>query len=188
MTYSLGFRAPSQQELAADWFQHLVSLSSLERLGDPRDLAPDGLAELSNGLHRDTAALMAALPGPESEEFRIWLGRYLTEPKPQFQILPPDDRWDPQRLEDWLGQGRDLVRHPFARLAWSLLGEDRIAIFCQGEERLLAAGARPVVRLISERRRLPAAELAGLMRTAPDVQALLLDLLNDGILEAGDNE
>lgn len=188
MTYSLGFRAPSQLELAADWFQHLVSLSSLERLGDPRDLASDGLAELSIGLHRDAAALMAALPGPESEEFRIWLGRYLTEPKPQFQILPPDDVWDPQRLEDWLGQGRDLVRHPFARLAWSLLGENRIAIFCQGEERLLAAGARPVVRLISERRRLPAAELAGLMRTAPDVQALLLDLLNDGILEAGDNE
>ena len=188
MTYSLGFRAPSQQELAADWFQHLVSLTSLERLGDPRDLASDRLAELTAGLHRNAAALMAALPGPESEEFRIWLGCYLTEPKPQFQILPTDDSWDSQRLENWLAQGSDLVRHPFARLAWSQLDEKRIAIFYQGEERLLPERARPLVRLISERRRLPAAELAGLMRTVPDDQGLILDLLNDGILEAGDNQ
>jgi 50S ribosomal protein L16 3-hydroxylase len=185
MTYSLGFRAPSQQELAADWFQQLVSLTSLERLGDPRDLASDRPAELTMGLHRNAAALMAALPGPESEEFRIWLGCYLTEPKPQFQILPTDDSWDSQRLENWLAQGSDLVRHPFARLAWSQLDENRIAIFYQGEERLLPERARPLVRLIAERRRLPAAELAGLMRTVPDDQGLMLDLLNDGILEAG---
>ena len=188
MTYSLGFRAPSQQELAADWFQHLVSLTSLERLGDPRDLASDRLAELTVGLHRNAAALMAALPGPESEEFQLWLGCYLTEPKPQFQILPTDDSWDSPRLEKWLAQGSDLVRHPFARLAWSPLSGNRIAMFCQGEERLLPERARPLVRLVSERRRLPAAELAGLMRSVPDVHALLLDLLNDGILEAGGKE
>mgnify|MGYP001819369909 FL=1 len=61
-------------------------------------------------------------------------------------------------------------------------------MFCQGEERLLPERARPLVRLVSERRRLPAAELAGLMRSVPDVHALLLDLLNDGILEAGGKE
>ena len=183
MTYSLGFRAPSQQELAADWFQHLVALAGQQRLSDPPDLASSRLAELGAGLQQAAANLMAGLPGPGSEEFQIWLGRYLTEPKPQFQILPPDDHWEHTRLRHWVAQGSGLARHPFARVTWSKLGRDRIALFCQGEARLLPADAGPAVCLIAEQRRLPAATLSELLQSVPDSASLLVELLNGGILE-----
>ena len=92
MTYSLGFRSPSQQEIAADWFQYLVALTGETRLTDPRDLRVDSPAELTRGVQLHAAQLLADLPGTGSQAFRLWLGGYLTESKPQFQILPPDDQ------------------------------------------------------------------------------------------------
>jgi 50S ribosomal protein L16 3-hydroxylase len=183
MTYSLGFRAPSQQDLAADWFQHLVALAGQQRLGDPPHLASGHSAALGADLQQAAANLLTDLPGPGSEEFRIWLGRYLTEPKPQFQILQPDDRWDLTRLRQWIAQGSGLARHPFARVTWSTLDGDRIALFCQGEARLLPAAAGPAVCLIAAQRRLRAATLSELLQSVPDSASLLVHLLNDGILE-----
>ena len=182
MTYSLGFRAPSQQEIAADWFQHLVGLAGGQRLDDPRDLSPDSLAELTAGVRHNAAALLAGLPSTTSREFQLWLGAYLTEPKPQFQVLPPDEAWDGRMLHDWLRQGRALTRHPFARVAWTALAGDGLALFCQGQRRLLPAALRGVVRLLAERRTLPAAALTALTAD-PAAVDLVVELLNEGILE-----
>jgi 50S ribosomal protein L16 3-hydroxylase len=184
MTYSLGFRSPSQQEIASDWFQHLVALTSQRRLDDPQDLSPDSLAELTAGGFANAARLIDALPTTGSREFRIWLGRYLTEPKPQFHILPPDEPWDDAALLSWLANGRALVRHPFARLVWASTGTTEVAIFYQGEERLLPASLTAGVRLLAERRRLSAGDLGGMLDNSPETRALVVELLNEGVLEA----
>lgn len=185
MTYSLGFRAPSQQEIAADWFQHLVGLTAGRRLEDPHDLRLDSLAELTQGVARNAAQLLADLPSTDSREFRIWLGEYLTEAKPQFQILPPDEAWDADRLRDWLADGRNLTRHPFARMAWMPLADGQVALFCQGQSRLLPAGLQEAVRLVAEQRTLAASAFERL--SATEVVQMLLALLNEGILEAEDS-
>jgi len=186
MTYSLGFRAPSQQEIAADWFQYLVGLTAQERLEDPRDLHTDSLAELTPGVARNAAQLFAGLPSTDSREFRIWLGEYLTEAKTQFQILPPDEVWGADRLHDWLTEGRELTRHPFARMAWMPVTDEQVALFYQGRSRLLPLSLQGAVRLVAEQRTLPATAIEGL-KTTEAVQ-LLLDLLNEGILEPEDGE
>jgi 50S ribosomal protein L16 3-hydroxylase len=182
MTYSLGFRSPSQQDLAADWFQHLVSLASAQRLDDPPDLDNDNLAELTPGLYRAAERLLRDLPTTSSDEFRDWLGRYLTEPKPQFHIPPPEESWTADRLGAWLKRDRRLCRHPFARVAWAELDRHIPALFVQGESLILPPALRDIVRHIAAHRRLEPSVLLSLCTGSADAMALVLRLVNQGVL------
>ena len=186
MTYSLGFRAPSQQELASDWFQHLVSLSDERRLDDPDDLRADSRAQLTTGVFRRAAQLLNELPDTHSADFRRWLGRYLTEPKVQFEIPARDPAWQHADLADCLQQGQTLRRHPFARIAWTVLDDAQVVLFMQGEDLTLPSLLQPMVRQIAERRLLEAEEIAPVIAATPEAGALLLRLVNDGILEVGE--
>ncbi len=183
MTYSLGFRAPSQVELASDWFQHLVSLSDERRLADPDDLRSDSLAELTLGVRNSAQQLLGTLPTTQSREFQLWLGRYLTEPKAQFQILPCERQWRMSDLADAMAHGDDFCRHPFARLAWASLSEDEVVLFCQGESLSQPGNLRDAVRLTAEQRRIDSSAISDLLATAPAAGELLLLLLNEGLLE-----
>lgn len=187
MTYSLGFRAPSQQELASDWFQYLVAQSGDRRLGDPADLQSSDLAALTAGAQDGAAKLLAQLPTTGSEDFQLWLGRFLTDPKPQFHIVPPDDAWNTADLADWLEQGHGLSRHPFARLAWARVPTDRVVLFYQGENLLLPQPLGDAVRLIAERRRIDNSGLIEIIRAVPAAAELLLQLINAGILEPAES-
>jgi 50S ribosomal protein L16 3-hydroxylase len=184
MTYSLGFRSPNQQELAADWFQHLVALTDAgQRLADPADRELQRRrAELTPGLVDNAAGLFSRLPSAGSEDFRLWLGCHLTEPKPQFQILPPDDPWHPADLTDWLVAGRGFVRHPAARLCWSRLDAARLALFANGDSMVLPDSLLGLVDLLGRQRRLVAGDLAEPLQD-PASRALFLQLLNQGIIE-----
>jgi len=184
MTYSLGFRAPNQHELASDWFQHLVALAGEQRLQDPDDLYMDSLTELTEGARNEAAKLLDSLPSTQTVDFQLWLGRYLTEPKPQFQILPPDDTWDATDLQNWIALGGALVRHPFARVAWASLNDGRVALFSQGESLLQPDSARELFKHLAERRRLDATDLTTLLATSPVAAATLLSLRNEGLLES----
>lgn len=183
MTYSLGFRAPSQQELASDWFQYLVAQSGDRRLGDPADLQSSDLAALTAGVQDGAAQLLAQLPTTGSEDFQLWLGRFLTDPKPQFHIVPPDDEWNTADLADWLEQGHGLSRHPFARLAWARLPADRLVLFYQGENLLAPQSLGAAIRLIAEQRKIGNNGLIEIIKAVPAAAELLLQLINAGILE-----
>lgn len=187
MTWSLGFRTPNRQELAGDWFQYLVGMADETRLQDPRELPADSLAELTEAVQAGAARLLAELPGTDSEAFRSWLGCHLTEPKPQFQVTPRDHPLRRDRLLDWIAQGGELRRHPFARLAWRRLHDGGVELFCQGEAQMLPGALQPLVKWLCERRRLDNATLARFAR-ATDPPDLLLQLVNEGLLEADTTE
>ena len=183
MTYSLGFRTPNQQELAADWYQHLVSLCGVRRLRDPDDLPGHGPSQLTEGVHTLAANLLSTLPDTRSDDFRIWLGRYLTEPKPQFQIMPPARQWTNADLADWIARGGHLGRHPFARLAWQRLSETELVLFYQGEDLRLPVILKDAVSLMAARRQIDNHAIAAMLKTTPEFCDLLLRLLNQGIIE-----
>lgn len=183
MTYSLGFRAPNQQEVAAEWFQYLVGCADNRALRDPDDLDPDNLGEISQGAQIQAADLISILPNPNSDAFRHWLGRYLTEPKPQFQLEPPDRLWQAKDLHAHLSQQLCLIRHPFARLGWSQIDENTIALFCNGDETLISSNLGPLINLIVDQRRLLPEQLLRLVDNSEEAAALLTDLHNLGALE-----
>lgn len=183
MTYSLGFRAPSQRELAGDWFQHLLSYASDCRLSEANDLSPDNLTELTAGVFRNVQALLDDLQATSPTELKHWFGCHITETKPQFEIIPPERTWSRQELDEWLAQGRSLVRNPAARIAWSSNGDGSISLFTHGEHRDLPASQREAVRRIATLRHLAGSIVQDLLDGDTATATLLLDLLNDGVLE-----
>ncbi len=89
MTYSIGFRAPSFQELASGFLTYLDDELRIEGLyRDPRPQATNSPAQLPAKMIEDTLSLIANLDTSRSTILKF-LGSYLTEPKPQVIFAPP---------------------------------------------------------------------------------------------------
>jgi 50S ribosomal protein L16 3-hydroxylase len=85
LTASVGFRAPSQDELLADFLQEVATQAATERYGDP-DLRPSrDASELRQG--ELSALRMLIRSGLAVSDARIddFVGRYLTRLKPHFE-------------------------------------------------------------------------------------------------------
>lgn len=89
MTYSIGFRAPSWQELAVDFLRHLEDQVALEGMYQDPGLEPArGPARLAPRMVSDIAARLDKLRWREGEVTQF-LGRRLTEPKEHVVFEAP---------------------------------------------------------------------------------------------------
>jgi 50S ribosomal protein L16 3-hydroxylase len=183
MTYSLGFRAPRTRELLSDWLQHLAERAPAAPLVDPSE-GERTPGALSPGLIESARTLCQRLPEASAGDFSEWLGCFLTEPKPQFQIEPPQEPWTTRRLADWLAQGGCLTRHPWARLCWARTDRGRIALFCNGSQRVFDETWLVELDHVCRHRRIADGQASGL--TGEHWMPLLLELVNAGILEPMD--
>jgi len=93
MTCSIGFRAPSERELTAQFLYHLAErgeaageAGALYR--DPRQPAVERPAELPAALVERVGAILARLRWNE-QDIASFLGTYLSEPKPSVVFDPP---------------------------------------------------------------------------------------------------
>ncbi|BAN69012.1 JmjC domain-containing protein [endosymbiont of unidentified scaly snail isolate Monju] len=124
MTWSVGMRGPTDLELAAAWLEHLAQ-TARPQLGDhvgsdtdlPTRLQPRDLATARR--------LIGGIVPDDIPDFRRWLAAWLTEPKPGFEIEPPDT---PPAFD-----GSALRRHPWARFTLVELEAGRLALCSQGE-------------------------------------------------------
>jgi 50S ribosomal protein L16 3-hydroxylase len=90
MTYSIGFRAPSAAELTRGLLEHMAD--TIERTGmyaDP-DLQPARAAAEIPGQYIDRALKLVGKVQPTRTMVADFLGRYLSEPKPNVFFDPPD--------------------------------------------------------------------------------------------------
>ncbi len=89
MTYSIGFRAPSYQELGEAFLQFMADTIDLEGRYDDPDLVPvKHPAEISRTMLSRIAAQLNKVQFTESD-ITIFLGEFLSEPKPSVFFDPP---------------------------------------------------------------------------------------------------
>jgi 50S ribosomal protein L16 3-hydroxylase len=168
MTCSIGFRAPSAQELAAGFLAHLEERIELPgRYGDP-DLKPSRHpGEIPADMLRRVSALLDRIRW-NAADVAEFLGTYLSEPKPHVFFTPP---------------ARPLAAAEFARRCASaglrldprtqLLYRGR-QVFLNGEAFSADAEDMKTLRLLADRRALPA---------APDLDPALIDSLYQWYLD-----
>jgi 50S ribosomal protein L16 3-hydroxylase len=93
MTCSIGFRAPSESELTAQFLYHLAERGeAMGKAGalyrDPRQAAVERPAELPAALVERVGAMLAKVRWNE-QDIASFLGTYLSEPKPSVVFDPP---------------------------------------------------------------------------------------------------
>ena len=89
MTYSIGFRAPSAQELATQFLiflQDHLDIPGMYR--DPGLAPPRHAAQISEAMLRQATQMLSRIRW-SNRDVVIFLGRFLTEPKPHVLFEPP---------------------------------------------------------------------------------------------------
>jgi 50S ribosomal protein L16 3-hydroxylase len=89
MTYSIGFRAPSAQELAGEFLNYLQEKRTLPGMYADPDLALQAHpAEIGDGMVKQVSSILNGLKWNE-EDVADFLGQYLTEPKSHVVLDAP---------------------------------------------------------------------------------------------------
>ncbi|MFC5437560.1 JmjC domain-containing protein [Rhodanobacter umsongensis] len=174
MTFSIGMRAPSQAELTGDLADYIAEQLPEEwRYADP-DLKP---AKAAGEIDRAAIErLRAALPfaaALDDAMLRDWFGRFITRYRNAQVPAPLEKPLSETALAKQLDAGAALLRHPWARLAWSR-SRSRCTLYVSGQ----AYPATPALaqQLCEQRTLRPSG------KTGAAERALLLALVNDGHL------
>ncbi len=179
ITVSVGFRAPSLQDLLARYCgDTLAGIDPESFYGDP-DLAPqanpgeiDAAArERLRGMIRDTLLR-------DDAAIDRWFGSYITDIKPGHELPEPPEELEPERLRALLAGGAELWRSEYCRYAH--FERDGVTyLFVAGDEFPVEGELAGAAALLAGQRIYPAGEL--LPWFAVDGFAeLLADLYNGG--------
>jgi len=153
-TYSIGFRAPSAQELGTAFLDHLRDQLRLEGMYADPDLKPQRHpAVIPPAMMRKVQHMLGGLK-PGRADLRSFLGTYLSEPKSHIVFTPP-------RTPSGADRFRRALQEHGARLdPRSLMLFDASRIYINGEASVVPPVERRLLRALANRRALaPAATL-----------------------------
>jgi 50S ribosomal protein L16 3-hydroxylase len=171
-TYSIGFRAPTNQELAEAFVDHLRdTLSVPGRYADPDLRATAMPGRIGKGMQRRVAAAIAAIRW-NGDDIGRFLGRYLSEPKPDVVFARGVRR---SRADFARRIGRKGVR--LDRRTQLLYDDARV--YVNGEDRPMPASGANALRDLADRRALGPQACVDL---APEVIDMLHDWQRHGFL------
>ncbi len=176
LTYSIGFRAPTYQELLEPWLADFADAASLPgRYADPGLAASRRPAALPPAMVRRVhGALMRKRPGARDTE--RFLLRYLSEPKAQVVFDRPARALRPPQFRPRaIRSGVVLDRRTRLLYAAGSIG-------INGDCVDLASAARPIIRRLADQRALDGDSIA---RLPADAQELLHTWYAAGWLHLG---
>ena len=182
MTYSIGFRAPAQRELASELLHRIAGFGE----DAIEDEAVTGSGAKGPVLYRDPAqgatSTPAAMPGALSEfaekalhdalknplALACALGEYMTELKPSVWFDAPAETWRP---------GNGIRLHPKSRMMY-----DQHHVFLNGESYRAAGADARLMQRFADSRMLSSIELA---KASAAAMALLSDWYDAGWIHTG---
>jgi 50S ribosomal protein L16 3-hydroxylase len=179
-TYSIGFRAPSAQELGTaflDWLRDSISLDG--RYRDP-SLAPSAQpARIGPAMQRQCAAMLAAIRWSHADVGRF-LGCYLSEPKATVFFEPPVQALTAAAFRSAANR-RGVHLDPRTQLLY-----DREHVFLNGAVLDSAGDDIVLIKRLADRRHLSGASVAACGdRTRGATMTLLYRWYRDGFLRPG---
>lgn len=186
MTMSVGFRAPSHQEILVHFTDFLAQyMSDQDRYSDAGMQVPAQPSAIDDASVQRLQDIVLELV-QDKAALATWFGRYMTEPR-YPELVQPTEIETPVLLQE-LENGYGLMRNPSARLAYRLEGDQHLMLFASGEHCLLPATLLPQVQLICDQDYLDSDTLLGWQRNA-DAWTLLEQLLGKGdLLLEGEDE
>lgn len=181
MTYSIGFRAPSTEEILSGFLGRVLEqIDPLERYVDPELEPQDDPGLISHeALERIRKIIHNAMPDDEIDR---WFGAFVTEPKRGDELPVPEELWDAEDLQKALRRGAELERVAPTRLAYVRHVRGSVSLFAHGDEYVLEPELAFAAPLFSGMEPLTAGALDPHFGE-PGFGSLLAALVNDGHLE-----
>ncbi len=181
MTFSVGFRAPSHEELLSGFFEHtLARLDPQVRFSDPGLTPPAHPGEICPEALDQVGAVIRQAASDEAID--RWFGRFVTAPRRGTAPLPSEAPPSPDDLRKAIRNGGALRRAPGARLAFIRHDGGTATLFADGETHPLPPGLAFAASLLTDRRTLPPEALRPHLDDEA-LAALLAELLHRGVLE-----
>ncbi|WP_111496474.1 cupin domain-containing protein [Marinobacter bohaiensis] len=180
ITLSIGFRAPSHDDILTGFSDFLCNQPGAEQLLRDPDLAPQDNPGLVSDAAVDGVKAIVENALRREDLLALWLGQYSTAPKSAQIVQPPEEALDAEQLGAALEDGFTLRWNEGSRFAYRPM-DDRIALFVDGERYLLNGDARWIAPLLCARHQPDPAR----MREAaadPALAGLLVTLINQGSL------
>lgn len=185
MTYSVGFRAPSHQEIMVHYTDFIGQYLPDEARYSDRDMGPAADPAMIDDAAIDRLQRIVHSLADDKVALATWFGRFMTEPR--YPEMLQSLEWEPTELAQALADGYGMLRNPSARLAYRLEA-DQVMLFASGEHCLLPASLLPLVQLVCNKEYLDA-ETLSLWKANEEGWALLEQLLAKGdLLLEGDDE
>ncbi|MHB1215107.1 MAG: JmjC domain-containing protein [Thiobacillus sp.] len=150
MTYSIGFRAPTADELAHGFLMHLQDTLKLEgRYADPDLRRQAHPGEIGRAMLAQIEGMIARIKWGK-RDIAEFAGRYLSEPKPNVFFVAPDDPLSRAAFNRQANKA-GVALDPKSRL---LFADGRF--FINGEAFAPAADEIPALKQLADRHRLAA--------------------------------
>ncbi|TMP00812.1 50S ribosomal protein L16 arginine hydroxylase [Pseudoalteromonas sp. S3260] len=128
LNYSVGFRAPNQQDLLSSFADHIIDTESGQKRYTDHTLAlRDSKGELTQSEVDKVKTLMQALIENDSL-FKNWLGNTLSQPKHDMDLAPEENPFSTAEIMQQLDSD----------LTFERLGGTRAIYQCIGDELLLS--------------------------------------------------
>jgi len=133
LTYSIGFRAPSTDEIVTAFADYIGEhLGDRQRYGDTDLQPPVATGELDDqAIARVRHLLLEAIDRPD--QMAQWFGRAMTQPKYLDQLISTESPTDPGELRRALEGGAELIRSLGSRFAWRRLNDAQATLFIDGD-------------------------------------------------------
>lgn len=148
MTCSIGFRAPSHQEILHHFTDFLGQyLSDQDRYSDAGMAVPEHPAAIDDASIERLQSIVLDLV-KDKAALATWFGRFMTEPR--YPELLQAQELESDLVDEDLENGYGLIRNPSARLAYRQEGVEHVMLFASGEHCLLPITLLPLVRLICD--------------------------------------
>ncbi len=173
MTYSIGFRSPSFQELGENFLQFMTDSIDLPGMySDPDLLVAKHPAEISKQMVHRIADELNKVRFDE-EDIVAFLGQYLSEPKPQVYFDPPEKALSaPRFAQAAKKRGVRLSRKTQMLYSGS-------TVFVNGESFEITRADKAAILLLANQRQLDA---EGVASASKDVAEALYKWYEDGWL------
>lgn len=132
MTYSIGFRAPSRNELIGNWADDfLAGLNDDDRYGDADLPSQSNPGEISAAaLDRLHAMISEKLS--DRDAFSRWFGTYNTTRKYADMEWQPEQPASTETLRQYLATGYPLLRNPASRFSFVRQNAETLLLFVDG--------------------------------------------------------
>lgn len=176
MTYSIGFRAPSYQEIGEAFLNFMSETVDLPgRYADPELQFSNKPAEISAGLLEKVEQEIAKIQFSK-QDIAIFMGEYLSEPKPNVFFNAPEKPLSPKKFS------QAAVRQGLSLSPKSSMLYRGKHLFMNGESFALASADKTILLKLANQRYLDGEDVA---KASDDAMEAFCVWYEDGWLELG---